>query len=131
MNKKWKKKTCKQYCEKIFLPEREKVEIGFVNQKNKLEDKFSNQHHRKLTYRPIKSLQKQDKILAKLLKHAYLKTCHDIYCRKSCKNTHQKWLSSFTKTRKYHLRQRGARSGCRDLRKEFPEYKKYTTDGMI
>ena len=53
-----------------------------------------------------------------------VKGCNDIYCRKSCKNSKNKWLKSFTKKRKETLIQQGAISGCRDLIKEFPEYYK-------
>ena len=100
-------KTCKQFCKNTFLPERERVEIKFSRK-----------------YKPIKVLRKTNKSLATLLENAYLKSCNDIYCQKSCKNRKNKWLNSFTKKRKDTLIQQGATSGCRDLIKEFPEYYK-------
>ena len=109
-----KNKTCKKFCKKIFLPERERVEIEFSNKYNNNKNK----------YQPIKVLQKTNKSLAKLLENVYLKGCNDIYCQKSCKNSKNKWLKSFTKKRKEKLIQQGAISGCRDLIKEFPKYYK-------
>jgi hypothetical protein len=108
-----KNKTCKKFCKKVFLPERERVEIV-----------FSNKYNKKNKYKPIKVLRKTNKSLAKLLESAYLKNCNDTYCQKSCKNSKNKWLKSFTKKRKETLIQQGAISGCRDLIKEFPEYYK-------
>ena len=108
-----KNKTCKKFCKKIFLPERERVEI-----------EFSNKYNKKNKYQPIKVLRKTNKSLAKLLENMYLNGCNDIYCQKSCKNSKNKWLKSFTKKRKENLIQQGAISGCRDLIKEFPEYYK-------
>lgn len=108
-----KNKTCKKFCKKVFLPERERVEI-----------EFSNKYNKKNKYQPIKVLRKTNKSLAKLLESAYLKGCNDTYCQKSCKNSKNKWLKSFTKKRKETLIQQGAISGCRDLIKEFPEYYK-------
>ena len=108
-----KNKTCKKFCKKGFLPERERVEI-----------EFSNKYNNKNKYQPIKVLQKTNKSLAKLLENVYLKGCNDIYCQKSCKNNKNKWLKSFTKKRKEKLIQQGAISGCRDLIKEFPKYYK-------
>ena len=108
-----KNKTCKKFCKKVFLPERERVEI-----------EFSNKYNKKNKYQPIKILRKTNKSLAKLLESAYLKNCNDTYCQKSCKNSKNKWLKSFTKKRKETLIQQGAISGCRDLIKEFPEYYK-------
>ena len=108
-----KNKTCKKFCKKIFLPERERVEI-----------EFSNKYNKKNKYQSIKVLSKTNKSLAKLLENMYLKGCNDIYCQKSCKNSKNKWLKSFTKKRKETLIQQGAISGCRDLIKEFPEYYK-------
>ena len=84
-----KNKTCKRFCKKVFLPERERVEI-----------EFSNKHNKKNKYQPIEVLRKTNKSLANLLENAYLKTCDDIYCQKSCKNSKNKWLKSFTKKRK-------------------------------
>jgi len=43
---------------------------------------------------------------------------------KTCKNSKNKWLKSFTKKRREKLIQQGAISGCRDLIKEFPTYYK-------
>ena len=112
-----KKKTCKHFCKKVFLPERERVETEFskkniTNKKNK--------------YKPIKVLRKTDKVLANILENMYLQSCNDIYCQKDCKNKKKskksKWLKSFTKKRREHLIQQGAISGCRDLHKEFPDY---------
>ena len=108
-----KNKTCKKFCKKIFLPERERVEI-----------EFSNKYNKKNKYQPIKVLRKTNKSLAKLLENMYLKGCNDIYCQKSCKNSKNKWLKSFTKKRKEKLIQQGAISGCRDLTKELPGYYK-------
>jgi len=107
-----KNKTCKNFCKKVFLPERERVEIEFSKKLNK-----------KFKYQPIKVLRKTNKksSLAKLLENMYLKSCNDIYCQKTCKNSKNKWLKSFTKKRKEKLIQQGAISGCRDLIKEFPE----------
>ena len=107
-----KNNTCKKFCKKIFLPERERVEIEFskYNKTNK--------------YQTIKSLNKTNKPLAKMLKNMYLKNCNDIYCQTSCKNSKKKWLKSFTKKRKENLIQQDAISGCRDLIKEFPKYYK-------
>ena len=108
-----KNKTCKKFCKKVFLPERERVEI-----------EFSNKYNKKNKYQPIKVLRKTNKSLAKLIENMYLKGCNDIYCQKSCQNSKNKWLKSFTKKRKETLIQQGAISGCRDLIKEFPEYYK-------
>jgi len=108
-----KNKTCKKFCKNIFLPERERVEM-----------EFSNKYNKKNEYQPIKVLRKTNKSLAKLLEKMYLQGCNDIYCKKSCSNSKNKWLKSFTKKRKENLIQQGAISGCRDLHKEFPEYYK-------
>ena len=109
-----KNKTCKRFCKDIFLPEREKVELDFSK---KLNSKFK--------YKPIKVLRKMNKKeLDDLLETSYLKGCDDIYCQKTCKNTKNAWLKSFTKKRKDNLIQQGAVSGCRDLIKEFPDYYK-------
>ena len=104
-----KNKTCKKFCKNVFLPERERVEIEFSK-------KFT-----KNIYKPIKVLRKTNKNLANILETAYLNSCDDIYCQKSCKINKSKWLKSFTKKRKDNLIQEGAISGCRDLMKEFPE----------
>jgi len=108
-----KNKTCKKFCKNIFLPERERVEI-----------EFSNKYIKKNKYQPIKVLRKTNKSLAKFMTNMYLQGCNDTYCQKSCKNSKNKWLKSFTKKRKENLIQQGAISGCRDLIKEFPEYYK-------
>ena len=109
-----KNKTCKNFCKKIFLPERERVGVEFS--KINLKKKFR--------YIPIKVLRKTNKSLAKDNENMALKFCNDMYCQKSCKNSKNKWLKSFTKKRKETLIQQGAISGCRDLIKEFPEYYK-------
>ena len=110
-----KNKTCKKFCKKVFLPERERVEIEFSKKLN-----FKN-----FKYRPIKVLRKMNKkSLAQSLETMYLKSCNDIYCQKTCKNNKKTWLKSFTKKRKKNLIQRGAISGCRDIVKEFPQYYK-------
>ena len=108
-----KNKTCKKFCKKVFLPERERVEI-----------EFSNKYNKTTKYKPIEVLRKTDKSLANSLENMYLKTCDDVYCQKSCKNnknSKNKWAKSFTKKRKEKLFKQGAISGCRDLIKEFPE----------
>jgi hypothetical protein len=106
-----KNKTCKRFCEKVYLPEKERVEI-----------EFSKKINAKFKYKPIKLLRKTNKkSLAKILENAYLKDCDDIYCQKHCKGSKNKWLKSFTKKREEKLREQGAISGCRDLIKEFPE----------
>ncbi len=110
---KYKNKTCKKFCKDVFLPEKERVEI-----------EFSKKHNKKNKYQTIKVLRKKNKkSLANLIETAYLKSCNDIYCQKSCKRS-KKWVKSFTKKRKEKLIQQGAISGCRDLIKEFPEYYK-------
>ena len=106
-----KNKTCKNFCKEVFIPERESVGIEFskINLK------------KKYRYKPIKVLRKTNKSLANAQENMALKFCNDIYCQKSCKNSKNKWLKSFTKKRKEKLIQKGAISGCRDLLKEFPE----------
>lgn len=99
-----KNKTCKNFCENVFLPEREKVEIEF-SKKNKTQ------------YKPTKTSKK-------VIKKMFLKTCDDIYCQKKCKSSKNKWLKSYLKKRKENLIQQGAISGCRDIMKEYPEYYK-------
>jgi hypothetical protein len=108
-----KKKTCKQFCKNVYLPEKERVEIEFSKKK-------------KLHYKPIQLLRKtKDKSsFANMLEKVYLKACEDIYCQKDCPGKKKKWLKSFTKKRKERLIQQGAISGCRDLEKEFPAYYK-------
>ena len=49
-----KKKTCKHFCKKVFLPERERVETEFSNK---------NITNKKNKYKPIKVLRKTDKVL--------------------------------------------------------------------
>ena len=97
-----KNKTCKKFCKKVFLPERERVEIEFSKK------------YRKFKYKPIQLLRKTNKksSVANLLENAFLK---------DGKDGKNKWLKSFTKKRKENLIQQGAISGCRDLIKEFPE----------
>jgi len=99
--------TCKKFCKNVFIPEKERVETAFSNK-----------------YKPLKVLRKTNKPFAKLLENMYLKGCNDIYCQKSCKNSKNKWLKSFTKKRKENLIQQGAISGCKDLIKKFPKYYK-------
>ena len=96
-----KNKTCNKFCQKVFLPEREKVEMEYTI-KNKM--KYLNP--------------------SKFVKDLYLKSCNDIYCQKKCKSNKSKWLKSFTQKRKDKLIQQGAISGCRDLHKEYPYYYK-------
>jgi hypothetical protein len=93
-------KTCKTFCKNVFLPERERVEIEFAK-KNNLKYMTPN----------------------KTVKDMFLKSCDDIYCQKKCKGSKSKWLKSFSKKRKDNLIQQGATSGCRDLKKEYSEYK--------
>lgn len=54
-----KRKTCKNFCKKVFLPERERVEMEYAR-KNKM------------NYITPK----------KIVKELYLKNCSDIYCKK-------------------------------------------------
>jgi hypothetical protein len=100
---KTKNKTCKKFCEKKFLPERERVEMEFAKRN-------------KMKY--IKP--------SRVVKELFVKSCNDIYCQKKCKGNKNKskWLKSFTKKRKDTLIKEGAISGCRDLHKEFPDYYK-------
>ena len=83
MNKPQKSKYCKQFCEKVYLPDKERVELEFSKKK-------------KMKYIPIKFLMKKSKTrsLGKMLKRMYLKSCNDIYCQEKCNG--KKWLSSFT-----------------------------------
>lgn len=107
--KKANSKTCKNFCRKVFLPERERVEIEFAKRSG-------------LKYEPIKTLRKTDKKLANMLEKLYLNGCNQVYCQKKCGKN--KWLPSFSKKRKARLENQGALSGCRDLIKEFPnDYK--------
>ena len=105
-----KNKTCKKFCRKFFLPEKERVE-----------KKFSKY------YEPIEVLRKKkdsfDRELADILEDAYLKSCNDIYCQRKCNNK-KKWVKSILKDRKKKLKKQGAMSGCRDLIQEFPDYYK-------
>ena len=105
--------TCKNFCNKVFIPDKEKVEIA-----------FSKKHKLKLKYVPINKLPKEKKSLKKLLKTVYLEGCKRIYCQKKCdtKISTKQWLKSYTKKRKERLIKQGATSGCRDLMKEFPGY---------
>jgi hypothetical protein len=100
-----KNKTCKNFCKKVFLPERERVEKQFNNK-----------------YQSIEVLRKTNKSLAKLLEDSFLKSCDDIYCQTSCKTGKDKWVKSFTTKRKEKLIKQGAISGCRDVMEEFPQY---------
>jgi hypothetical protein len=79
-------KTCKNFCEKLFLPERERVEI----QASK---------NSKVKYIPINVLRKTNKSLARRLKKC-IKTCDDIYLQKKCTGK-SRWNKSFTK-KKYN-----------------------------
>jgi hypothetical protein len=101
--------TCKNFCNKVFLPDKERVEI-----------KFAKKH--KVNYVPINKLPKEKKSLKRLLKKVYLATCKKVYCQKKCDNGTNQWLKSYTKKRKERLIKQGATSGCRDLMKEFPGY---------
>ena len=64
--------TCKTFCKKVFLPERESVE-----------SEFSKKFSKKFRYKPIKLLRKTNKksSFANLLESAFLKGCDDIYCQ--------------------------------------------------
>ena len=108
--------SCSQFCNKVFIPDKEKVEIA-----------FSKKHKLKLKYVPINKLPKEKKSLKKLLKTVYLEGCKRIYCQKKCDTKNKldetkQWLKSYTKKRKERLMKQGATSGCRDLIKEFPGY---------
>ena len=94
-----KNKTCKNFCEKVFFPERERVERKFTKTHN------------------IKYIKP-----TKFVKDFYLHGCNDIYCKPRCNSGKRKWSKSFTKKRKARLIKQGAISGCRDLHKEFPDY---------
>ncbi len=96
-----KNKKCKNFCKKVFIPEKERVEMK-ITKKNKM--------------KYIKP--------SKFVKEIYLKGCNDIYCMEKCDGRKGKWLRTFSKKRKDKLIQQGAISGCRDLHKEFPEYYK-------
>lgn len=94
-------KTCKKdYCEKVFVPEREKVEAQVAKEYNK----------------KYVAIAKQTVELAKILKEQYVRACNDIYCS-NC---------GFAKTvdnkRKKKLQSMGATSVCRDLKNEYPKY---------
>lgn len=103
--KKPKNKTCKQFCRKVFLPERERVEKQFSK-----------------SYDTIAELRKKkDHVLANILEKMYLKSCDDIYCQKKCKNK-KSWIKSIDEKRKNKLIKQGATSGCRDLIEEYPDY---------
>jgi hypothetical protein len=108
--KKSQNKTCKKFCKKVFLPEKERVE--------KKISKY---------YEPIEVLRKKedkfDRKLADILEDAYLKSCNDIYCQTKCKNK-KSWINSINEKRKANLMKQGAISGCRDLIEEFPDYYK-------
>ena len=82
-NVKPKNKTCKNFCEKVFLPERERVEM-------KASIKLNSKTYK---YKPIHQLRKTNKSLATLLKRSFLKTCDDIYCQKKCKGSQNKWFA--------------------------------------
>ena len=110
-----KNKTCKKFCKKVFLPEREKVDLEFSIEYNK---------KAKHKYQPIQVQRKTNKPFAKYLEKSFIEGCNDIYCQKSCKTTKNKWLKSFTKKRKEKLMKQGAISGCIDAIKEFPKYYK-------
>jgi hypothetical protein len=106
-----KNKTCKQFCKNVFIPEMERVATV-----------ASNNFRNKYRYKPLKVLRKTNKPLAKMMQNMFLNDCNDIYCQKSCKNSKNKWLKSFTKKRKENLIQQGAISGCKDLIKKFPKH---------
>lgn len=112
-----KSKTCKHFCEKVNLPERERIELEFAKKK-------------KIKYMPIEELRKtgkkKDKELATLLKKIYMNSCNTIFCQTKCKD--KQWLNSYSKKRKDRLIDQGAISGCRDLKKEFPEYYRNTNN---
>jgi hypothetical protein len=100
-----KNKTCKKFCKNVFIPEMERVATVASNK-----------------FKPIKLLRETNKPLAKMIQNMHLTQCNDIYCQKSCKNSKNKWLKSFTKKRKEKLIQQGAISGCKDLIKKFPKH---------
>ncbi len=94
-----KDKTCKRFCTKVYLPERERVEMEFSDR------------NKRAYITP-----------SKLVKKLYLEGCHGIYCQQpKCPGNKKRWLKSFSKKRKTRLMDQGAISGCRDLHKEFPE----------
>jgi hypothetical protein len=93
------KKCRKQFCETVFLPKRDKMEGDY-----------------------LKKLKKTNPSHYKSIKNLYLKNCSDIFCQPKCKDK-SKWLKSFSKKRIDALMKQGAMSGCRDLPKEFKEYR--------
>lgn len=96
-------KTCKKdYCEKVFVPEREKVELQFAKDNKK----------------KYVALAKQTKELADMMKQLYVKACEDIYCG-NCG-----FVKTVDEKRKNKLQSMGATSACRDMKKEFPKYYK-------
>ncbi len=117
MNKSKKSKTCKHFCQKVNLAERERIELEFAKKK-------------KIKYVPIEQLRKtgkkKDKELAILLKKIYMNSCNTIFCQNKCKG--KQWLNTYSKKRKDRLIEQGAISGCRDLKKEFPEYYRNTNN---
>jgi len=92
----------------VFIPEKERVEIELSKKT-------------KIPYTPIKMLNRTNKAFSKTLKNLYMRLCDNIYCQKKCNG--KKWLNPYTKKRKNSLIKKGAISGCRNLMKEFPEYK--------
>ena len=98
--------SCKKFCENVFVPEKERVELQFSKK-----------------YQKIKNI--KNKSFAKTLKSLYMTLCDNIYCQKKCKDKKvKKWANSYTKKRRNNLTKMGAMSGCRDLIKEFPKYYK-------
>ena len=102
-----KNKSCKKFCVKTFIPERERVENEFDKRNPSTKYRYSN-------------VKRTNKSLAKIMKRNFITTCENIYCQKKCKNTKNRFLTSFSKKRKQKLLSQGAISGCRNLIKEFP-----------
>ena len=96
-------KKCEAFCKNDYLPKREKVE--------------KNVHPKSV---PLNIY--PDPFFKATLKNLYVKSCHDIYCRPGCgKKPPQDFLPTFQVARRNDLKSRGARSGCRDLTREFPK----------
>ena len=97
---------CKQFCKKIFLPEKERAEIKYAKKKG-------------IEYIP---LAKEEKEMAKVLKNWYLASCDGIYCQKKCNPEKKQWAKTISQKRKQRLISKGALSGCIDVIKEYPGY---------
>jgi hypothetical protein len=100
-----KKKSCnKDYCEKVFLPEREKVEAEFAKDN-------------KIKYVPLDK--NPNKELAKLIKGLYITYCTKNYCHAKCG-----FAKTVSEKRKKELKSLGAESACEDLKKKHGKYYK-------